>query len=101
MTHNVYYGSNIAVSRSPPECLRGYSSKIPRLPVALVAKNLPANVGNIEDTGSILGLERSPIDGQSNTPQYSCLEDPKDREAWWTKVHRVAESDTNEADLAH
>ena len=93
MTHNVYYGSNIAVSRSPPECLLGYSSKIPRLPVALVAKNLPDNVGNIEDTGSILGLERSPIDGQSNT-LYSCLEDPKDREAWWTKVHRVAKSQT-------
>ena len=42
--------------------------------VALVAKNLPANAGNIRDTGSISGLGRSPGGGHGNSLQYSCLE---------------------------
>ena len=98
MTHNVYYGSNIAVSRSPPECLLEYSSKILRLSVALVAKNLPDNAGNIKDTRSVIGLGRSPVDGQRNTLQYSCLENPKDREAWRATVHRVSKRQTQLSD---
>ena len=42
--------------------------------VVLVMKNLPANVGNLRDVGSILGSGRPPGGGQSNPPQYSCLE---------------------------
>ena len=34
-------------------------------------KNLPADAG---DVGSILGLERSPGEGNGNPLQYSCLE---------------------------
>ena len=45
-----------------------------------VAKNPPANAG---DTGSILGLGRSPGEGNAGNPlQYSCLGNPKDRGAW-------------------
>ena len=47
-----------------------------------VVKNLPANAGNTGNTGSIPGLKRSPRGGHSNTLQYSCLENPTDREAW-------------------
>ena len=50
--------------------------------VVLVVKNLPANAGDIKDMGSILGLGRSPGEGNGNPLQYSCLENPKDREAW-------------------
>ena len=57
-------------------------------------KNLPANAG---DVGSIPGLGRSPGEGQGNPLQYSCLENPRDREAWQTTVHRVTESHTAEA----
>ena len=35
--------------------------------------------------------------GNGNTLQYSCLENPMDRGAWWATVHRVAELDTTEA----
>ena len=63
--------------------------------VALVVKNLPANAGDIRDTGLILGSERSLGGGNGNPSlQYSCLEDPMDRGAWWATVHRVAKSQT-------
>ena len=42
--------------------------------VALVVKYLPANAGDIRDTGSIPGLGRPPGDGHGNPLQYSCLE---------------------------
>ena len=35
--------------------------------------------------------------GNGNPLQLSCLENPLDRGAWWTTVHRVAESDMTEA----
>ena len=63
--------------------------------VALVVKNMPANAGDVRDTGSIPGSGRSPGVGHCNPFQYSCLENP-DRGAWWATVHGVAESDTAE-----
>ena len=56
-------------------------------PGGSVIKNLPANAG---DTGSILGLGRSPGGGNGNPLQYSCLRNPMDREAWWTTVPGAA-----------
>ena len=64
--------------------------------MALVVKNLPANAGDIRDTGSVPGLGRSPGDGQLNPLQCSCLENPMDRGAWRAAVQAVAESDTTE-----
>ena len=60
-------------------------------PVALGVKNSPANVGDVRDVGWIPGSGRSPGGGQGNPLQYSCLENPMDRGAWWT-VHGVAKS---------
>ena len=45
----------------------------------------------------IPGLGRSPGEGHSNTLQYSCLESPVDRGAWWATVHGVTKSEA----LAH
>ena len=42
--------------------------------------------------GSTPGLRRSPEGGNGNALQYSCLENPMDRGAWWATVHGVAES---------
>ena len=50
-------------------------------------KNLPASVGGVTDTGSILRLGRSSGAGHGNPLQYSCLENPTDRGAWWAAVH--------------
>ena len=61
-----------------------------------VVKNLPVNAGDIRDAGSIPGLGRSPVGGNSNPLQYSCLENPMDRGAWQAAVHRVAELDMTE-----
>ena len=49
-------------------------------PGASVVKNLPAKAG---DLGSIPGLGRSTAGGNGSPLQYSCLENPMDRGAWW------------------
>ena len=53
---------------------------------ALVVKNLSADAGDVRDTGSIPGWGRSPGGEHGNPLQYSCLENPRDREAWWATV---------------
>ena len=65
--------------------------------MALAVKNLPASARDIKNKGSIPGLERSPGGGHGNPLQYSCLENPMDREDWWATVHRVSKSQTTEA----
>ena len=62
--------------------------------VALVAKNLPAKVGDVRDMGSIPESGRSPGGGNGNLLQYSCLGDSMDRGAWQPTVHRVTKSQT-------
>ena len=48
---------------------------------------------NAGDPGSIPGLGRSPGEGNGNPLQYSYLENPMDRGAWWATVHGVTELD--------
>ena len=64
---------------------------------AQMVKNPPANAGDTGDTDLVPGLGRSPGEGTGNPVQYSCLENPMDRGAWWATVHGVAkESVTSE-----
>ena len=48
--------------------------------VVLVGKNLPVNAGDVRDSSLIPGLGRSPGGGNSIPLQYSCLENPMDKE---------------------
>ena len=50
--------------------------------VELVVENLPAKAGDARDSSSIPRLRRSPGEGNGNSLQYSCLENPIDRGAW-------------------
>ena len=49
---------------------------------------------NVGDLGSLPGSGRSPGEGNGNPLQYSCLENPMDRRAWWDTVHGVSKSQT-------
>ena len=62
--------------------------------VALVVKNPPASAGDIRDTGSVLGSERTPGGGHGNPLLCSCLENPLDRGAWQAAVNEAAKSRT-------
>ena len=55
-------------------------------------KSLPANAGDIRDTGSLPGLRRFPGAGYHNPLQYSCLKNPMDRGAWRATFDRVIKS---------
>ena len=56
---------------------------------------------NLGDPGLIPGSGRSPGEGNGNRLQYSCLENPMDREAWQAIVHGVAKSRTRLSDFTH
>ena len=62
--------------------------------MVLVVKNTPTNAGDIRVAGSIPGSGRSPGEGNGHPLQYSCPENPMDREAWQAAVHWVAKSRT-------
>ena len=62
--------------------------------VVLVVKKPSVNIGAVRNAGLIPGSGRSPGGGHHNPLQYSCLENPMDRRAWWAAVHRVAKNQT-------
>ena len=63
-------------------------------PDGAVVKNSPASAGDARDTGSILMSERSPGEGNSNLPQFSCLENSMDRGVRGVTVQGVPKSQT-------
>ena len=58
-------------------------------PVGSEGKESACNAG---DLGSIPGSGRSSGEGNGNPLQYSCLEKPMERGAWWATVHGVSKS---------
>ena len=65
-----------------------------RLQADVVVKNPLSNTGDIRDLDSVPGSGRSPGGGHGNPLQYSCLEKPTDRGAWWAAVLGVTQSQT-------
>ena len=59
-----------------------------------VGKESTCSAGDTGDLGSVPDLGRSPGVGSGNPLQYSRLEDPTDRKAWWDIVRGVAKSQT-------
>ena len=55
---------------------------------------LKESVCNAEDPSLIPRSGRSPGEGNGNPLQYSCLENPMDRGAWWAIVQGIAKSRT-------
>ena len=64
-----------------------------------MAQRLKASARNAGDPGLIPGSGRSPGEGNGNSLQYSCLENPMDGGAWWATVHGVAKSQTQLSDI--
>ena len=62
--------------------------------VAPEVNNPPADSGGVGGAGSIPASGRSPGGGHGNPPQYSCVENPMDREVWRATVHGVTQSQT-------
>ena len=60
----------------------------------LSSKESTCRAGAAGDVGSIPGSGRSPREGHSNPPQYSCQENPIDKRAWQAIVHRIEKSRT-------
>ena len=58
-----------------------------------MVKYLSANAGDAGDTGLIPGTGGSPGEGNGNPFQYSCLENPMEREAWWANPWGCKELD--------
>ena len=57
-----------------------------------MVKNPPANAGDIRNVGSVDGSGTLAGGQHRNLLQYSCLENPVDRKAWWATVHGVTKS---------
>ena len=61
-----------------------------------MAQIVKVSAYNAEDPDLIPGSGRSPGEGNGDPLQYSCLENPMDRGAWWATVHGVTESGMTE-----
>ena len=59
-----------------------------------MGKESTCNAEDTGDVGSVPGWGRFPGGGHGNPLQYSCLENPRDRGAWWAAVYGVAQSQT-------
>ena len=79
---NLIYVSNVCV-------VICYCISVWGFPGGSVVKSPPANAGDVGDSGLIPRLTSSLEAGHDHPLQYSCLENPMDRGAWWVTGHRV------------
>ena len=79
--HRGCRGSVLFIGLHRPGALCWIMATCQGFPSDVVVKNLPTNTGDTRDMGSIPGLGRPPGGGNDNPLQYSCLENPMDREA--------------------
>ena len=90
-------GGSVAATTAKSSPSYNLTRSLPRASqVVPVVKNPPASAGDIRDVGSFPESGRSPGGGHGNPLQYSCLENPMDRGAWWAIVHGVTKSQTQQ-----
>ena len=65
-----------------------------------MGKNPPARVGSVRDTGLIPGLGKPAAVANDSLLQYSCLENPVDRGAWWAVVCVITNNQTGQKRLS-
>ena len=68
-------------------------------PLSASTSPFGCSYNNAGDLGLIPGSGRSPGEGNGNSLQYSCLENPMDQRAWWATVHGVTKSRTRLTDF--
>ena len=71
-----------------------HSTSLWRLPRWLSGKESACSAGHTRDRGLTPGSARSPGTGNGSPLQFSCLENPMDREAQQATVHSVTSSQT-------
>ena len=71
-----------------------YKQEFGGFPGSASGKEFACQCGKFKTCSSIIGLERSPGGENGNSLQISCLENLKDRGAWWATVHRVTQGQT-------
>ena len=74
-------GKSLGAENIPP--------KMATIPPWLSCKESACNAG---DVGLIPGSGRCPREGHGNQLQYSCLQNPMDRGAWWATVYGAIKS---------
>ena len=79
-----------AVSRPSTRSLRKGFQQTSLVAQMVKKKKKKKSACNVGDPGSILGSGKSPGERHDNPLQYSCLENPMDRGAWWAAVHGIA-----------
>ena len=87
LNNSLKYPQPVEILTQGAHALTPCSTACWSFPRSSVGKESACNAG---DLGSILGLGRSPGEGNGNPLQYSCLENPTDREAWQAIIHGVA-----------
>ena len=78
---------SFSFSISPSNAYLGLTSFTMGFPGGSDGKASACDAG---DLGLIPGSGRPPGEGNGNPLQFSCLENPMDRGAWWVPVHGVA-----------
>ena len=98
---NYYLSITLAFTRDSQILFWNFSNFLWRYPTRVLPWGLTGKesscraggaggAGGTGDASSILGSGRLQGEGNGNPLQYSCLENPMNRGAWWAAVHRVA-----------
>ena len=100
--HYIYYygqeslrrnGVAIMVNKRVQNAVLGCNFKNNRM-ISVCFQGKPFNITVIKAYSPTSTLKKLQLNGNGTPLQYSCMESPMDREAWWAAVYGVAQSRT-------